>query len=148
MILDVKKNAILYKGIHGRLDKAIDYMLSADLNAFPVGKHQIDGDDIFVLIQEYETKFIDAALFEAHRKYVDIQLILSGEEWIGYAPVQSLTSIEPYDDTKDIAFFIGEGEMHKLKRDTFSIYFPTDAHKPSIHDVKTVVKKAVFKVKL
>ncbi|HSN65255.1 MAG TPA: YhcH/YjgK/YiaL family protein, partial [Fusibacter sp.] len=105
MILDVKKNATLYKGIHGHLDKAIDYMLSADLNALPVGKHQIEGEDVFILIQEYETKSIDAASFEAHRKYVDIQLILSGEEWIGYAPVQSLSSIEPYDDSKDIAFF-------------------------------------------
>ena len=148
MILDVKKNASLYKGIHSHLDKAIDYMLSADLNALLVGKHQIEGEDVFVLIQEYETKAIDAALFEAHQKYVDIQLILSGEEWIGYAPVQSLTSIEPYDDKRDIAFFSGEGEMHKLKSDMFAIYFPTDAHKPSIHDVKTVVKKAVFKVKL
>jgi YhcH/YjgK/YiaL family protein len=147
MILDVKKNAPLYKGIHGNLDKAINYMLSADLNALPVGKHLIEGEDVFVLIQEYETKSMDSSLFEAHQKYMDIQLILSGEEWIGYAPVQSLTSIEPYDDTKDIAFFIGEGEMHKLKRDTFSIYFPTDAHKPSIHDVKTDVKKAVFKIK-
>ncbi len=148
MILDVKKNASLYKGIHSHLDKAIDYMLSADLNALPVGKHLIEGEDVFVLIQEYETKAIDAALFETHQKYLDIQLILSGEEWIGYAPVHSLTSIEPYDDTKDIAFHSGEGEMHKLKRDMFSIYFPTDAHKPSIHDVKTFVKKAVFKVKL
>lgn len=148
MILDVKKNAPLYKGIHNHLDKAIDYMLSADLNALPVGKHKIEGDDVFILIQEYETKAIDAASFEAHRKYVDIQLILSGEEWIGYAPIQTLTSIEPYDETTDIAFFSGEGEIHKLKRDMFSIYFPMDAHKPSIHEVKTLVKKAVFKIKL
>jgi len=148
MILDVKENATLYKGIHVHLDKAIDYMLTADIDALTVGKHQIEGEDVFVLIQAYETKSIDAALFEAHRKYVDIQLILSGEEWIGYAPVQTLSSIESYDDTRDIEFFSGEGDMHRLKRDMFSIYFPTDAHKPSIHDVKTFVKKAVFKVKL
>ena len=148
MILDIKENVILYKGINTNLDKAIDFMLSTDLDALPVGKYLIDEDEVFVLIQSYETKDIQDALFEAHHKYADIQLILMGNEWIGYAPVSNLTTINPYDEQRDIEFLSGDGEFNKLQQGMFSIYFPTDAHKPSVNEVKTLVRKAVFKVKI
>ena len=79
---------------------------------------------------------------------LDIQLILVGEELIGYAPIRSLSPIGEYDASKDKILLEGKAELHRLRESMFGIYFPEDGHMPSIDNVKTKVKKAVLKIKL
>ena len=66
---------------------------------------EIDGEKVFALVQKYETVVMDVPKFETHKKYIDVQYIVSGEEIIGWAPYgQDTTATETYDVLKDICF--------------------------------------------
>ncbi len=148
MILDCIKHIRNYKGISKHMDTAIDFLIENDLSEMNVGKYIIDGDNVYYMIQEYETKNIEDGKFEAHRKYIDIQLVLRGREFIGYAPEASLNPVSDYDAVKDKIILEGKEELHRLDEGMFGIYFPNDGHKPSINDEKAMVKKVVLKVKV
>ncbi len=148
MILDNLKNINCYKGISKNMDIAIDYLMNCNFEDSDVGKYDVDGENIYCIIQEYATKAIEDGKFEAHRNYIDIQLVLKGEEYIGYAPVKDLIPIGDYDSNKDKINLSGAGEMHLIKSNMFGIYFPHDGHKPSIHHTETNIKKAVVKIKV
>lgn len=117
----------------------------------PDGTIEIDGKDVFAIIQSYETKQErDAPRFEAHRKYIDIQFLLSGRELMGWAPLAALTVDEPYDDSKDILF----GTVPETNRSFTSftagqaiILHPSDAHAPGLAEgASQPVKKVVVKL--
>jgi YhcH/YjgK/YiaL family protein len=98
-----------------------------------------------------DSKPISEGNLEAHRKYIDIQFLLSGEEILGYAPVKGLTVVEEYDPQKDIAFFNTPKEITKVKLEPglFCILFPDDAHLPGCHLAgPSDARKVVIKVKI
>jgi biofilm protein TabA len=135
-------------GIEG-LDRAFEYLARTDLASLPLGRTSIDGDDIYVLISEAETRPPEQVRFEAHRRYIDIQLVVRGQEAIGLAPVAALVTSEPYDDTKDIEFFglPQESVTLALHAGEFAVFVPGDGHRPSLHlDGPHVSRKAVAKV--
>jgi len=149
MILDQFSHITNYTGLSPRLDKAIAYLTTTDLTTLEIGKHAIDGEDIFVLIQAYSGKKIELSNCEAHKNYIDIQLVLAGEEYIGFSPVEGMTVIEPYDDAKDRLFVQWEGTLLDLKQDMFAIFFPHDAHMPSVEKTPgLLIRKAVVKVRV
>lgn len=148
MILDKIGNINNYVGISKNMDLAIDYISKNDLRSLSAGKYEISGNDVYILIQEYETKLIEDSILESHRKYVDIQYVLDGEELIGYAPIDELSVSKDYDDENDYMLHEGKFETHKISGGKFAAYFPNDGHKPTINPVKNNVKKAVVKVKL
>ncbi|MFH1308555.1 MAG: YhcH/YjgK/YiaL family protein [Patescibacteria group bacterium] len=65
------------------LQKVIKYLKETDLLFLKIGRTKIEGDNIFLMVQEYETRPKEEKSAEQHKKYIDIQLILSGEEIIG-----------------------------------------------------------------
>lgn len=149
MIFDHISNLNTYKGLSPRLDKAFDYIQSTDLSALEVGKYAIDGDDIFVLIQSYQGKKVDEANCEAHKNYIDIQLVLEGDELMGYAPVNGMTVTDPYDAAKDRFFVKWEGTLLNCTNDMFTVFFPQDAHMPGVERTSGIqVKKAVIKIRV
>lgn len=148
MILDQLTNIESYNGISKNLDTAIAYLLKTDLSEFEVGKYEIDGSDVFVMIQEYDTKAVADGALEAHRDYIDIQYIISGSEFIGYAPINTLETVVEYDASKDAMVLKGKCDLSALTAGTFAIYFPQDGHMPGVNDDTNKVKKAVFKVKV
>jgi len=149
MIHDHIVNANLYKGISSRLDKGLDFLQNSDLDSIEVGKYPIDGDNVFVLIQEYEGKNLENANCEAHKRYIDIQYIISGDEYIGYAPVEGMEVIEEYSAEKDRFFVKWEGALIPHSEGAFSIFFPQDAHMPGVVLRPGVrIKKAVVKIKI
>ena len=79
---------------------------------------------------EYDTRPGGEILFEAHRKYWDLQLVMEGTESIGYAPLESLLLKTPYDEENDIAFYEGEGQELKLTRGFAVLLAPWDGHRP------------------
>jgi biofilm protein TabA len=149
MIFDHLSNMTTYKGLTPRLDKAFDYIQNVDLSTLDVGKHPIDGEDIFVLIQSYQGKAIEASLCEAHKKFIDIQIILEGDELMGYAPVEGMTVVEPYDIEKDRFFVQWDGTLLNCTSKIFAVFFPQDAHMPGVERTPgMLIKKAVVKVRV
>ncbi len=149
MILDSIKNAELYYSICPRLERAFDYIRSTDLASLEVGRHTIDGDDIFVNIMEPELKSVADAPLEVHNVYADIQILITGDiEGFGWMERCDLKSPNAaFDTQKDVQFFSDEKQtIYHLRKGQFTILLPEDAHAPMIGAGK--VKKALFIVKL
>jgi YhcH/YjgK/YiaL family protein len=136
-----------YKSLHPRFEKAFEFILSADINNLTVGKHQIDGENIYASVNEYTTKA--EGYLEAHKKYIDIQIVAKGTEKIGFARLNDQVVKDAYNGEKDITFYYGDCEYVKLEPGTFAIFFPEDLHKPGISvDQPVEVKKIVIKVRI
>jgi biofilm protein TabA len=136
------------RGLEG-LERAFEYLTRTDLTALPIGRTTIDGDDMYVTVSEAETRSPDQARFEAHRRYIDIQLVVRGQEAIEVAPTSKLATAEPYDATKDIEFFETPKQLATLALHAgeFAVFVPGDGHRPSLHlDGPHVSRKAVVKV--
>ena len=91
-------------GVQG-LERVFEYLARTDLAALPLGRTDIEGDDVYVLLSEADTKPPEQVQFEAHRRYIDIQLVVRGQESIGVTPLAGLVTTEPYDAARDIEFF-------------------------------------------
>ena len=141
------KNTDKYKNLFAGINNALDFISKqANINISD-GKYNIINDDIYANVQTYETK--DDGLFEAHRKYIDLQFIISGEEKIGVANIKSCKTVTEYDKEKDVEFLeTDKYEYIHLKAEDFLILYPEDAHKPCITDkTKSTVKKVVVKIR-
>jgi len=135
----------------GRWNKAFEFLNNNDLSKLELKRYDLDGINLFVMVSEYSTKNPEDANFEAHRNYIDIQYVVSGNELIGLAPVTSKDStILEYDGTKDIEFFTSKsGKMLQANNSGFFVFFPEDAHKPGVKvETNDVVRKVVVKVKI
>jgi YhcH/YjgK/YiaL family protein len=132
------------------LRKAIDFLLRPDIHLIPDGRVDIDGERVFALVQRYETVITDTPRFEYHRKYIDIQYIVSGEEVIGWAPAERITVTKAYDEEKDICFgtvLDGKMTLVYLKAGQLAILYPEDGHAPKLAaDRPSCIVKIVVKV--
>lgn len=147
MIVDHLQHASLYRPIHRRFAQAFDFLRSMDLTALPSGRETIHGDELFALVNDYSTQPQAQCRFEAHRKYIDIQLMVRGVEKIGVAHLSTMKDDEPYVAERDVAFFHGQGDLITLREGTFAIFFPQDAHQPGIAlDEPVQCRKVVVKV--
>lgn len=146
MIIDKIENAHLYKNLGERISKSFEYIKTTDLKNLPAGKYQIDGENIFALVSEYKTKPEQEGKLEAHKKYIDVQYVIEGEELMGYSPLGLQQILEPYKEENDIVFFTGEKSFTKVSSGMFAIFFPEDVHMPGITKGKiSDVKKLVIK---
>ncbi len=133
-------------GLAKRLKAGFDYLLQTDLTAVAPGTVKIDGDQVFAMHQEYNTKLLAQGFWESHRKYIDIQYVVSGVEHMGFANLQQLTNGE-YDANKDFIMHEGSGSFVLLPAGMFTLLFPADAHMPQIAvESPLPVKKVVVKV--
>src|SRR5919205_1538517 len=129
-------------------DKAFAYLKNTDLKTLSNGRHVIDGNNVYAIVTEAPTKDYDKTAFESHRKYIDLQYVITGEENMAKAPLASVTVSKPYDEAADIAYYTGEGKIYTVPAGTFMLFFPTDAHRPNITPGgNKVVKKIVIKIK-
>jgi len=149
MILDSLQNARLYEKMHPSFPKAFEYLINTDFSVLENGKYEIEGNTIFAMVNRYETKPAESLKWEAHKKYIDIQLVVSGEEKIGVQAREKMNPVTDYDGETDVYFFEGGGNTFVLSENTFAVIFPHEAHKPGIllHETSSV-KKIVVKVKL
>jgi YhcH/YjgK/YiaL family protein len=147
MILDTLQNRHLYRGLGARFELSFNAVVDG-IGKRADGTYDLDGSNVRAIVQRYPSKPIEQCMWEAHRNYIDIQFIESGAESIGWAPIESLKSREPYSAERDVEFFDGNGgETFTLRAGMFAIFFPTDAHRPCIQiDHPTEVAKVVFKI--
>jgi biofilm protein TabA len=130
--------------------KAFDFLRCHDIEGLADGKVEIDGSKVFALVQRYITNAADIIRFEHHRKYIDIQYIVSGEEIIGWAPAELMAITENYVDKDDICFGAVARKqitLLHLKAGQLAVFFPEDGHAPRLaHNTPSPVLKIVIKV--
>jgi YhcH/YjgK/YiaL family protein len=146
-----KTFAISYFQHKERWDKAFAFLKENDLAKMELKRYDIDGINLYAPISEYMSKNEEDARYEAHRKYIDIQYVVSGKELIGIAPASMQKDIlEPYNETKDIMYItVSQGKNFLATPDRFFIFFPEDLHRPGLKDGEnSSVRKAVVKVKV
>lgn len=150
MILDFVKNAAHYEKLHPELKTAFEFIQKNDLRSFAPGKHEIKGDQVFVMIQSYDTKQESEGAWEAHKKYLDIQFMIEGTEAIKIANIDKMHVKQPYNENDDYWLFTGDGDTITLEAGMYTIFFPQDVHMPSlqVNGESEPVKKAVIKVLL
>lgn len=146
MILDSLKNRALYYGVHPRLQQAFDLIESTDWASFEPGIHELDGKNIFVNVMEPDLKRKPDAKLEIHDRYIDIQVLISGEqEAFGWSERKDLKQpIGAFDADKDIQLFDDVPQTYyTLRPGQFTVLFPDDAHAPMVgegHVRKIIVK--------
>ncbi|MBE7031011.1 MAG: DUF386 domain-containing protein [Ruminococcaceae bacterium] len=145
MIIGKRQDLATYRGISPRLDIAINYLLtlSADVED---GTYELDGRQVYAIVSTGETKIPDAPRYEFHRRYIDLQYILDGEEEVGYIHITDCTEAEPYNEKKDCQFMHGNGTTATLRTGNFYICHPFDGHMPMRHSKPAPVRKVVVKV--
>lgn len=147
MIIDSLDNVKHYRNLSERLKKGLEFLEEIDFESIEPGRYNIEGDDIFAMVQEYNTKSPSDAKVEAHERYIDIQYVVKGEEYLGYAPLDDQDITEAYDAEKDLVFFNAETNNIKLGERMFAILYPTDLHAPGVMiESSKPVKKVVVKV--
>lgn len=146
-----KEFAIAYFKNKERWDKAFDFFKDNDLTKLELKRYDIDGDNLYAPITEYMTRNEEDAQFEAHKKYIDIQYVISGSELMGLAPEAQLKEVTvPYDASKDVEFMtVNQLSNYKATPERFFIFFPSDIHRPGLKDGKSSpVRKVVIKLKI
>jgi YhcH/YjgK/YiaL family protein len=146
--IDKKELAIYYHKNPRHWDQAFNFLKTADLKNLPAGTQELEGKHLFVAISEYDSKEKPDTRYESHKKYIDIQYVIKGEELMGITTLDKVEVDEPYDSEKDLAFYKYEGgDYVKATPENFMIFFPEDVHRPSIKvDENVPVKKGVVKI--
>jgi len=148
MIIDKIENSNLYTNLSKGIEKAFSYIKNTDFSRISDGKYEIESENLFALVQEYQTKDLMEGKLEWHHKYIDVQYIISGVEMIGIATKKQHKIIEQ-DTEKDYFFFEDNSTLIEFEAGMFAVFFPDDLHKPSLSGrEKTKVKKVVIKIKI
>ena len=146
LIIDTIDNYKNYMGM-GRVSDALEFVFKTDFTKTPLGRYELDGDNIYYSVQEYDTKPANN-IAEAHVKHIDIQFIVEGEEYIGYAPISCDKKL--YEEHPEDDYWLYECNTEKLtlKMGTFMIMYPNDIHQPglAINDIPSKCRKVVVKV--
>jgi YhcH/YjgK/YiaL family protein len=129
----------------------LKYLKDTDFSTMENGKYEIKEGKVWAIVQDYNSKPESEGKFEAHRKFVDIQFIVEGEEKIGVGNLEEFEEATQYDEEKDIIFLNpkedAKVEFKKVIAGEYMILMPKDVHMPSIAVESTgFVKKVVLKV--
>lgn len=152
MILDNLHNTLAaYENMDARLAKAFDWLRATNLSALAMGeKIVIDGNRVYALTQSYDTIDPSEGSFEAHRSYIDIQIMLSGSEVMLWTPLADLPTVKtPYNYEKDLVFFEEPAFFVPLtvRAGDFAVFFPSDGHKPRCRNgTSEKIRKIVVKI--
>lgn len=146
MIVDTLNHFEQYVSVNPLFADVLKFMKENDLNKLEEGKHFIKDKDLFVNITTAKGKTEDEAVFETHKKMLDIQIPLDAPETYGYIPLEDMPEAE-YNAEKDVMKYPGlKGEtLVNCKPGEFAIFFPNDGHQPCIGNGS--IRKAIFKVK-
>jgi biofilm protein TabA len=146
MIIDLLANMGLYGELSAGLTAGLAYLTQHDLRSLAPGRVEIEGDRLFAIIQEYETKLPGAGKWEAHRRYWDIQYVVRGVECLHYANIRHLPAGD-YNAEKDFLPLQGDGDRVTLREGMVAILSPQDAHMPGMAVEQPLrVRKVVVKV--
>ncbi len=146
MIVDTLEQCERYRHLHPGFAAAFDFATSRDLGTMAPGRHLIDGDRLYVSIDNTEGRGRTDARLESHRRYIDIQLTLAGDEEIGWHPLSLCRApAAPFDEQRDIRFYDDAPDSWvAVPPGRFAIFFVEDAHAPL--GGTGPLRKAIFKI--
>jgi len=126
-------------------DAAFAFLKNNNLDTLSVGKYPIIGNRVFASVTEAPSRNKEDVKWESHKHYVDLQYIIKRKEMIGVADTSTATIIKPY--SPDVINYTAEGKYYIAEPGTFFLFFPNDAHRPTIKvEGYDVVKKIVIKI--
>ena len=144
MIFDKMENAARYNGLHSAWREGIDFAKS--LYTQEVGRYTFENG--FAMVQVGETKAEAGRHYEVHRKYLDVQIVVEGEEQVYVQDLSNMTGAVPYDEKTDKELVDGKGALITVKAGEFYVMYPNDAHMAVLHtgDKPTSYRKIVLKL--
>ncbi len=149
MIVDKIKNAHLYNNISRQIARALKILGSKGINSAAEGKHEVEGRKLFYIVQKYSTKPGNEGQMEAHKKYIDIQYVLDGQESIFVENISMCKLASAYSKKNDAAMYKMPKRFSEIymSKGVFCILFPQDGHLPCrTAGRRSKVHKIVFKV--
>jgi len=152
MILAKLAEADRYSALHPLFAPAFEFLCGTDLMALAPGRHDVQGEQIFAIVEACEGRSRAEAKLECHRRYIDIQLVLEGVDEMGWKPVaECVDPATDYDAARDIRFFNDTpSSWIATPAGTFCLFFPDDAHAPLVSTQKStstgLIRKVVVKI--
>lgn len=146
MILDILDQSDQYLAFNKGFSKAFAFLKRSDLKDLSEGRYEIDGDNVYAMVAKAPGRKKDEALLETHEKYIDIQLVLTGTDEMGWKSKQSCKQPSAsYDQDSDIQFFLDKPDAWiSTNSGSFAVFFPEDAHMPMIS--AEVLHKVIVKI--
>lgn len=148
MIIDSVLGLERYFALHPKFEKVYQFLRQQPLDSLAEGRYEIEGNEVYAMISDKPGKQAEDAKLEVHDSYIDIQILVRGQESMGYLDRRFCKEIHtPYDAVKDIAFYKDLPEVFfTLEPGNLAIFFPYDAHAPMIGT--GAIRKIVVKVKV
>lgn len=148
MVYDILENLEQYTGLFENLDTAIQYLCEVDPDTLPLGRTDIDGENVYLTLTECDARPSEEGLFETHSDYMDIHIDLEGVE-IFETALGELEEVEAYDVQKDAALYKADlSSACVLGPGRFLIAMTEEPHKPAVASAEgTHLKKMVVKVR-
>ncbi len=135
-----------YACLHPLFARVFDFIVSSDWENMKYGRYPVTGTDAYINFSK-NGQLPDNSVFEAHKKYIDIQYIVSGDEEIKYCPLRNGKIEEPYSEEKDYCLLkSSEYTTLVLNRDEWCIFFPEDAHAACKKHMTDFCLKVVAKI--
>ena len=146
MILGNINSAERYAGLHPLFMQAFEYIRNKDLFNMAPGRYNLAGENLIAIVEHVSARSQELARLEAHRRYIDIQLVLDGDETMGWKPLPDCHNpVGEHSEEKDIRFFLdAPAAWVPVPPDHFCIFFPEDAHAPLVGS--GTIRKVIFKV--
>lgn len=148
MIVARFEDSARYALMHSQFRKVFELAASKEIQALPPGRHDIDGDSLFVVVVKGNADGHKDDFLEAHRDYIDVQCTVSGKEEIGWKHLSQTSKVKKPYETSDDAVLFAEAPTFWVDAapGTAVILYPEDAHAPM--QGTGPVHKLVFKVKI
>lgn len=146
MIFSTLSQSDRYAALHPLFGRAFDYIRDTDLYALAPGRYHIVGDDLIAIVEHVSGRTKEMARLEAHQRYIDIQLVLEGDEQMGWKPLADCYNpVSEHSVERDIRFFLdAPASWIAVPADHFCIFFPEDAHAPLVGNGP--IRKVIFKI--
>ena len=153
MIFDTLEHFETYQSLHPHFADAMAFLRKLLAENAPDGKHALPGfeNEIWVGISSYSPKALGETRMEAHEKYIDIQVMLDGEEYLYVPSEEGLAVLQTYDAEKDCGFYVMPAETAAVRlfmpKGYFTVFFAGELHAPGVAaPTSKTVRKAVIKI--
>lgn len=133
MILDRVENSAAWRRLGPGLAAAMDWIAGTDFARLKPGRYDSAFPGVFAVLKLDRTRAVEQAEWEAHRRYIDVQYVLRGQETMGWASLTGGWPVHrPYDPATDLEFFRARGDFVCVRAGSFVIFTPQDIHAPGL----------------
>lgn len=147
MIIDKLANSAIYATLHTGIATALGFLASPHVTSLSPGRYDILGEDIFAIVDKCQGRGRDASPLEVHKRYIDVQYVVSGDEWMGWAPFADCRlDQDGFSSEQDIGLCLESPRSWvQVLPGYFTIFYPSDAHAPlaghgDVHKIVVKVK--------